>query len=409
MKRICGLGKCTGCGACYNICRFGAIKMVLNNEGFLEPKVDPEKCVNCGQCIAVCPANKFSGPRRNKIPKVYLSWVKNQRLRYKSSSGGAFVLFANYILDLGGKVYGAVYTKDFLVEIVSVGEKKGLKAMQGSKYVQSNTLKTFKQVEKDLKAKKNVLYAALPCQIAGLYAYLKRDYDKLYTLDLVCHGAPSVGLFENYLKHTEKELNDKISYINQKEPNKKWTSLISFNIKIKTKLGMEVYRNFQNDPYINAFSKSLSFNKCCYGCKYASLPRVGDISLGDFGGLGVLYKYSGEDTSSGVSQVLVNSSKGENLFKEVRKNAYCQRRKLKECVSFNRNVWRPTKWNLKRDFFYEDFKKMSFEELDKKYMSGNFKSKIIGYVKLFIIKIFGGINVNKLMYLYSRVRGDVFK
>lgn len=409
MKNICDPSKCTGCGACFNICKFGAIKMTLNDEGFLVPIIDPKKCTNCGQCVVVCPSNKFNRFKRNKSPLAYLLWNKNQELRYKSASGGAFVLFANHILNQGGRVYGAVYAKDFSVEIISIEKKEELYMMQGSKYVQSNTLNTFKQVEEDLKADKLVLYTGLPCQIAGLYAYLKYDYDNLYTLDLVCHGTPSIGLFKSYLKDIEEKLGDEICYINQKEPGKKWTPLIQFNIKIKTKKGKEMLSTTQKDPYINAFCKLLSFNKCCYKCKYSSLPRVADITLGDFFGLGVLYKYCGKDTSKGVSQILINSHKGKQLFEDSKKESYYEKRKLNECTSFNYNIWRPSKKNPKRDVFYEDFKTMSFDKLNKKYMSDNIKSKITRCVKSLIKKCFGDRNVIRIMYYFSKIKDSFFK
>ena len=48
-------GHCTGCTACKAACPKQCISMVQDEEGFLYPKADMEKCIDCGVCEKVCP------------------------------------------------------------------------------------------------------------------------------------------------------------------------------------------------------------------------------------------------------------------------------------------------------------------------------------------------------------------
>lgn len=47
--------ECCGCTACYAICTKSAIAMVEDEEGFVYPLVDEERCIKCHMCLEVCP------------------------------------------------------------------------------------------------------------------------------------------------------------------------------------------------------------------------------------------------------------------------------------------------------------------------------------------------------------------
>ena len=204
---------CTGCGACYNICPQNAISMQGDKYGFYKPVIDNTKCVHCSLCEKVCPLDKnFT---QDVEPKVFALINKDEKTRLKCASGGAFALFATQIINEGGVVYGVVWDENIIACHTRTDNLIDLEKMYSSKYVQSNIKNTFKQAKSDLEKGTQVLFSGTPCQIAGLKSYLKKEYENLITIDLVCHGAQSPLIFEKYKKEFMKDKkNEKLININ---------------------------------------------------------------------------------------------------------------------------------------------------------------------------------------------------
>ena len=190
---------CTGCGACCNICPKNAITMQVDEEGFKYPKIDKEKCINCNLCEKNCPIlNKVNLGTKEPL-EVLASYTKNENERSSSSSGGMFYELANVIISKKGIVIGAGYDEQFNVVHKIINNKEDLKELQGSKYVQSDTKNTYKETKEILEKGTEVVYVGTTCQIAGLKSFLQKDYNNLYTCDLVCHGVPSPKVWQKYL------------------------------------------------------------------------------------------------------------------------------------------------------------------------------------------------------------------
>lgn len=208
MIRLCDKTDCTGCGACYNACPKRSISMEKDVEGFLYPRIDTQTCVECGACQMACPVlTPLDKHRRAEYPLAVVA--VSDEIRRKSSSGGMFSLFSSSILSCGGIVYGAAFDKDYRVCHRSARDEKELEPLRGSKYAQSDVELTFREVRESLRVGRDVLYTGTPCQIAGLYRFLgKRDVSRLYTVDLVCHGVPSVKSFQLYLSRLAEKLQD---------------------------------------------------------------------------------------------------------------------------------------------------------------------------------------------------------
>ena len=191
-------GKCTGCSLCYNICPSKAIDMKIDNEGFLSPIIDDIKCNICGKCIDLCPMNSFTNTNRT-IPKIYSGWTNNDYYLNNSSSGGISPELANYfITNFKGIVYGAAWNEFPTVKHIKIENSDSIKMLMSSKYLQSEIGKVFSEINEYCKKGKYVLFSGTPCQVAGIKKIV--DSDKLFTIDLVCHGIPSRKVFLKYIK-----------------------------------------------------------------------------------------------------------------------------------------------------------------------------------------------------------------
>lgn len=199
MDNICPIEKCTGCQACYNTCKHGAIKMMPDGCGFIYPMIDNDECINCGLCKRSCPVNEKT---LLLYPQsCYAATLKSDADLYASASGGAATAFMRTVISDGGVVYGCTGEDVYNVHHVRIDSLSDIDRLRGSKYVQSQIGDAYIKVKKDLKEEKPVLFIGTPCQIAGLQAFLRKDYTNLITVDLVCHGVPS-----------QKMLNENIHY-----------------------------------------------------------------------------------------------------------------------------------------------------------------------------------------------------
>lgn len=203
MKIICEPSKCTGCMACVNVCVHHAVKIKTDEEGFDRPYIDSNLCVDCGLCSKTCPINQH--PKVNETKDVYSGWSADDKVRINSSSGGAFTEIARPILEKGGVVFGCALNGKLQAEHIYVETFEELETkLRGSKYVQSRIGNSYSKAKDFLRQGRKVLFSGTPCQIAGLKNYLRREYENLITVDLICHGVPSPMLFEDYKEFMQK-------------------------------------------------------------------------------------------------------------------------------------------------------------------------------------------------------------
>ena len=220
MLEIINKSNCCGCHACYNACPQNAIIMRKDELGFRYPVIDQEKCIECGLCKKVCPV--LNKKKINNQPIAYACINKNDNVRRESSSGGIFTLIAEKILDLNGVVFGAQFDEKLNVSHAYVENKEDLYKLRKSKYVQSDIKDSYKKAKEFLDDDRFVLFTGTPCQVEGLYSYLRKDYNKLYTQDIICHGVPSPAVWKKYKEDVEKQKHMKVVNMNFRDKSNGW-------------------------------------------------------------------------------------------------------------------------------------------------------------------------------------------
>ena len=400
---LCDKEQCTGCAACYNACSQDTISMVQNKEGFLYPVINKEKCISCHQCSRSCGILN-SIKSQNEAPTVYAAYSNDANEIKQSSSGGiAFEIF-KFFIEHNGMVFSAYMTPDYTVEFKKATTLHDIKDFRGSKYVESRPYYIYREIKKYLDHKIDLVFCGLPCQVAGLLKYLGKNYANLYTIDLVCHGVPSGGVFQDYIRSLEgKQSVKKISF---RYKEKDWTPLLRINCKIQYSDGTAEIRDYKNDPYLTGFNSNSLFRESCYQCMYSSIPRVADLTIGDYMGLGIVTPYK-KNPKNGISQVLVNSSKGKELFDKIQSNITFEKRDLKECLYFNHNLWKASKKVTARKNIYRDYAEKGYSYIEKNYLANSYKGEIVNRIKELMRTILGDKLVTRLVFLSYKKNGII--
>lgn len=358
--------KCTGCRACEHICPFNAIDFKSDEEGFLFPTINEEKCKQCGKCTRECAyINGIYGELLEE-QEVYAAKIKNEEILYDSSSGGIFTVFANETLNNGGSVCGCILDKNFMAKHIFVDRKEDLYKLRGSKYIQSDVNNTFVKTKEKLEEGNSVLYVGTPCQIAGLKQFLKKDYDNLLLIDLICHGVASPSYFKQYIEYLENRLGCKIIEYKFRDKSKfGWVGFGSYTYSNKNKK-IKKYTLPEKDCFFNNYNSGIILRQSCYECKYAKTKREGDITLADFWGIEKYYPKI--KTDKGVSVIILNTIKGKKIFENVKPNIDYMTSKIEYIVKENGNIAKPSNKPVERDKLFEDLRKNGFEYISKKYL-----------------------------------------
>lgn len=316
MSSVVEKAHCTGCGACIAGCPVSAISFDEEPDGFAHAVIDDDICIHCGRCTKICPAINPAELRGQEA--VFAAQSPSREILLTSASGGAFYELARTFLREGGVVYGAAMDVEHSTARIAhegVRSEAGLSRLQGSKYAMGTAYPVFREVEQALKSNERVLFAGLPCQVAGLYGYLGRDYDTLTTVDIFCHGNTSLRHLNLYLAHlAKKHRHDIVGYtFRDKERG------VGYKPTYRLANGKTVRDTALQEAYWYLFQYAKFFRESCHDCPYARDQRVGDLSVGDFWGIEktrpeLLSSSDGPlDERGGISVVLANTSKGKEL------------------------------------------------------------------------------------------------
>ena len=320
--------KCTGCHACSNVCPKSCISMQTDSEGFLYPEINAALCVHCGKCEQVCPA--LIGPVRKKVGQAYACINKNDDIRMQSSSGGVFTLIAEHVINNGGTVFGAAFDENLSVRHTGINSIADIEKLRGSKYIQSSIGNTYKEAKKLLESGVPVLFTGTPCQISGLLLYLGKEYDNLFTQDLICHGVPSPMVWQRYVKYREAESGSKTRRMFFRNKKYGWKT---YSVQFEFSNCTEYEQILSEDLFMRGFLADLFLRPSCYQCPSKGIERQSDITLADFWGVENVAPEMFDD--KGTSLVVVNSDKGKRLFDAISPQMKIKETAIEQTLSFN--------------------------------------------------------------------------
>jgi len=372
MIELVGKDKCSGCSACFNACKFGALSMETDETGFWFPKIDREKCVECGACMRACPA--LEKPEyKSEDPKAYIVQNKDDEIRRQSTSGGAFTAIAKQVINRGGVVFGAAIDAEFKVSHIWVETEEELAKFRSSKYVQSWIGTAYQEAEKFLKGGREVCFSGTPCQIYGLKKYLGKEYGNLLTIDVMCRAVPSPKVLKKYLEYQrEKYPNYDRIVFRDKGRGYSYSGVALYEgSKVLYRAGIE------SDPWLRLFFKGYCNRETCHECMYQDGVRASDITLWDCWGT---QNYAPEwDDNKGTTNVIAWTAKGKETVTK------CGDLRIKEIgidnidASLKRNSLRKPQYN--RHQFFSDAEALSGIEFINKYASMTLKVRAKGFAR----------------------------
>lgn len=372
--RFCCDDRCTGCSACKQICPHNAIDMKITWDGFLKPIVDEHNCIQCGLCSNVCQV--FNTKEHINVAQRYYGVKMQNEIRIHSSSGGAFTSLSDYILESGGCVAASVMDSHFKVKFEIADNMVNRDKMRNTFYVQSDSTQIYTKVKEQLNSNKKVMFVGTSCQVEGLYLYLQKDYENLFTCDLICHGVPSPAAFDSFIDYLKSK--GELSDFKFRDKSLGWggynASAVINNRKVTRKQWLNSFNVLFSHNVINRTS--------CSMCSYASLNRPADITIGDFWKIKKRNKSFYDNL--GVSLVIVNTEKGIEWFKSA---------KFPEVIEFKKedvlqnSLLSPSESSTCRSMAFKLLNNSGYETVAKKYGEYNIKGKLKNIVRRLMIKV----------------------
>lgn len=374
---------CCGCTACAAVCPKECISMREDAEGFLYPAVNKTTCINCGACEKVCPILHVKQERKFE-QEAYIVQNKDQKVLRESTAGGAFTAIAKYALRHGGVVFGVELSNQLVAHHIYVETEKDLARFRNSKYVQSDVGgDTFRQVKSFLNQGRLVCFSGTPCQIEGLKSYLKRDYENLITVDVVCRAVPSPLIFRKYVEYQEQKLADHIQTVRfrDKHYGYKYSTMNVITDKNKG----NYHQGVESDPWLRAFFSNICDRPSCHACHFRKQHRVSDFTIWDCFHAGRFSKKL--DNDKGATRILVHSEKGKRIFDAIKEDFSYIQTEPEAIVAGAKEMKESVAANPRREDFFMDANRMDGVQLFQKYFPNTWRVKAEHTVRLICYRL----------------------
>lgn len=368
---------CTACAACVSACPKQCIAMQEDKEGFLQPKIDTKQCISCRKCEKVCPILNTPVISNDFETKAFAVINRDDEVRAQSSSGGVFYPLSKWVIDQGGVVFGARWNDKWEVEHAYAEDIEGVKAFMRSKYVQSVVGDTLKQAKAFLDAGRWVLYSGIPCQLGGLKTYLGKEYDKLVTVDLICHGVPSPGVWRAYLKDYVGR--DKILNINFRDKQVGWLGFQFFTTTTTRR------DNQTANPYFRGFLYNVYLRNSCYDCRFRQYHRNTDFTLADYWGVDEVCPEMHDN--KGTSIVFVHSQKGIRMLNQLSSNLKILEQTKSKAILRNQGMEKNEEKPQTRNTYFILFRLLGFKNSEFAISKFPMHIRVIRKIKKLIAKV----------------------
>ena len=358
-----------------------------DDSGCRKPDIDLGKCISCNLCKKICPNyNPLSYLEFDK--KAYIAYYKNHSISAKSSSGGIFAALARHFLIDNGVVYGATIVSEngsIVCKHVRIDKETELQRLQGTKYIQSRMDGIYDEVKKDLASGKKILFSGTSCQVASLRNYVG-EADDLYTVDLVCHGVPKNTIVRDYFSYLEKKnkghiidvsfRSKEIIYHGKSMP---YVLTIKFESDKHDTFIKKIIR--PNSSFYSLFMSRAGYRESCYNCRYASLQKPGDITLGDFRPSASERTIYNLKQNEYYSSVFVHSERGKVLLNAVSSETMIYEIPMDEMLKHHLNMQTSSAITQEGVKFLDIYTKGGFKKLQKHIYYNNLRVKVKKHFK----------------------------
>ena len=358
MIQLASRDMCSGCGACVAVCPKHCIRMQPDSFGVIYPYIEDSFCVKCKRCQNVCPVlNPLSG---EKPKRVFAARSNDNNTAINSASGGIAAEIYKYAISSGESIVGAEQDEDFSVSLALSKKETAIKRFQNSKYVFSDAYGVFDKIKDSLKKNEKVLVIALPCQISAMKNLFSDNSDRIFFVDIVCHGTTPAAYLNQHIHKIESQLNQKAVRMSFRASEFR-TSTFTFTLYNKDGHCFYTKRTKDGDTYQYGYHRHLSYRENCYNCKYACLERHGDITIADYPGLGKFSPFPYKKDN--ISCVLVNTDRGLQLIQKLifENKIWAIERPIEEAIAGNGQLRRPTPRPCMRKIFLKRMKSKKYD------------------------------------------------
>lgn len=371
--------KCTGCGACKNVCPKNAIDLLPDEYGFIYPIIGND-CINCGLCEMVC-KKRGEITSNNRSPEILAGWTLDPQIRYTSTSGGVFSELAKVVLSSNGVVFGATYNEEMLVAHTCIRSNREIASVSQSKYLQSSIGETYKNAKKELVDGVTVLFCGTPCQIAGLYAFLGKKYSNLITMDFICRGVNSPKAFKSWITEIETIEGKKIKKVWFKYKEDGWKASPKCTRIDFDDGSYKVYKGEKN-LYMSAYlGPNLFIRPCCGECDFKSFPRLADLTVGDFWKIDASF-----DNDCGTSMIMVNTIEGHTLLEKAKQSLELYEQNIDDIFDGNVCINNSVNINPRSEAFLKELDTLPFSKAVKLYTNDGLLIKIKRKIKRLFVR-----------------------
>lgn len=392
---------CCGCHACYSACPKNCIAMKEDAEGYRYPSVDTSSCIDCGLCEKVCPVLQYKKPEPFK-QKAYVVQHRDENVLRESTSGGFYTAIAKYILNKGGVVFGAHLNEQFEAEHCYVEKYEDLWQFRNSKYVQSKIGETYKQVRDFLKEGRIVLFSGTPCQLEGLFQFLRnKQYDNLYTVDVVCRAVPSPLVLRKYLEMQKEKMATEFKDLKfrDKYHGYKYSSMSLF-----AKSGKDYHEGIDTDVYLRSFFSGTNIRQSCPDCKFRSRYRRTDFTMWD---CFTIDEFSAElDNDKGATRLLCQSERAVAILNELHSELRIVEVDTEKAIRGVKELVSGPTLHPQREVFFSDLNSMPAAEVFSKYFPITLRHRLEKQARLWSNRL-GIYKIMKKAFKMVHGKGEV--